>query len=144
MTLQEPAPPELLKLISCQCEKGCEKGCGCRTAGLKCSDICFHCRGRACTNAKETELNNSDCDDDDDDIERDQWNLQSNKLGQPVDQYLDSSDDESQQSNRDSRPASAAGESSNAPESDHENEETNGFDEPSTSYNTRSKRRKLA
>ncbi len=82
--LQEPAPPELLKLISCRCEKGCEKRCGCRKAGLKCTDICFSCHGRACSNSKSIDYDESETDDDHE-AEKEQWASQSNKLGQPID-----------------------------------------------------------
>lgn len=50
-TTLEAAAPELLKLISCNCQKGCQKSnCGCRKAGLKCSVICGFCGGESCSN----------------------------------------------------------------------------------------------
>ena len=52
-TLLAAAPEELLRLISCSCKGGCERACGCRKAGLKCSQICRQCRGIECTNVKE-------------------------------------------------------------------------------------------
>ncbi|GBO14437.1 hypothetical protein AVEN_212516-1, partial [Araneus ventricosus] len=50
-TLEPPAPETLLKLISCKCEKGCQKACGCRKAGLKCSVVCTNCSG-TCDNSQ--------------------------------------------------------------------------------------------
>ncbi|GBM38763.1 hypothetical protein AVEN_210502-1 [Araneus ventricosus] len=50
-TLEPPAPEILLKLISCKCKKGCQKACGCRKAGLKCSVICKNCSG-TCDNSQ--------------------------------------------------------------------------------------------
>lgn len=50
-TLEPPAPETLLKLISCKCKKGCERACGCRKAGLKCSVICTNCSG-TCDNSQ--------------------------------------------------------------------------------------------
>lgn len=44
-TLEPPAPEAFLKLISCKCKKGCQRACGCRKAGLKCSFICTNCNG---------------------------------------------------------------------------------------------------
>ena len=52
MTHEPPAPESLLKLISCKCKKGCQKACGCRKAGLKCSIICTNCTGGTCDNSQ--------------------------------------------------------------------------------------------
>ncbi|CAG9818805.1 unnamed protein product [Phaedon cochleariae] len=46
-----PAPPELLKLLSCKCKKGCRGGCTCLKAGFKCSVMCATCYGETCQNA---------------------------------------------------------------------------------------------
>ena len=52
VTSLDPAAPEMLiKLISCNCTKGCTKACSCRKAGLKCSNICVECKKFGCTNA---------------------------------------------------------------------------------------------
>lgn len=55
-TSKEPAPPEVLKNVSCKCEKGCRGGCSCRKAGMKCSYICFECKGQSCTNTPDDEI----------------------------------------------------------------------------------------
>ena len=34
----------LLNLMSCNCKCGCERGCGCRRAGIMCSVVCGQCR----------------------------------------------------------------------------------------------------
>lgn len=52
MTTRDPAPAELLKLISCQCAGPCRAACGCRKAGLKCTAICKHCAGETCENVQ--------------------------------------------------------------------------------------------
>lgn len=54
-TTQDPAPPELLKMIFCQCKTGCEKNCSCLKAGLKCSSICGSCQLTQCSNYKRNE-----------------------------------------------------------------------------------------
>lgn len=50
-TLLEPAPESILQLISCNCKTDCSSRCGCRKAGLRCSEICGHCQGMQCLNA---------------------------------------------------------------------------------------------
>ncbi|KAG5872123.1 hypothetical protein JTB14_013443 [Gonioctena quinquepunctata] len=50
-TFDPPAPESLLKLISCKCKKGCQKACGCRKAGPKCSVVCTNCGG-SCDNSQ--------------------------------------------------------------------------------------------
>lgn len=47
--LQPPAPDKLLQLIFCRCKKDCQRACGCRKAGLKCSAVCANCKGN-CSN----------------------------------------------------------------------------------------------
>ncbi len=56
LTRQPPAPPELLRLISCNCKCGCERACGCRKAGLRCSVLCGQCRGSGCANSDIPEV----------------------------------------------------------------------------------------
>lgn len=55
-TLQSPAPQKLLNLISCNCSKGCERWCGCKKAGMKCSNLCGFCQGISCRNISPLEL----------------------------------------------------------------------------------------
>lgn len=65
-TLQDAAPQELLKLISCKCAKGCNVACSCRKAGLHCSIMCGFCQGKSCSNTVDVD----ELDDDEDlDIE---------------------------------------------------------------------------
>ncbi|KAG5871681.1 hypothetical protein JTB14_012042 [Gonioctena quinquepunctata] len=42
-TLEPPAPETVLKLISCKCKKRCQRSCGCRKAGLKCTNCNVTC-----------------------------------------------------------------------------------------------------
>ena len=45
------APPNLLKIIRCNCKTGCSsRQCTCRANGLECTNVCGVCRG-VCTNA---------------------------------------------------------------------------------------------
>lgn len=44
MMTKEPAPQELLKLIFCNCKKGCGKNCSCKKAGLFCTLACGSCQ----------------------------------------------------------------------------------------------------
>ncbi|XP_045448723.1 uncharacterized protein LOC123657189 [Melitaea cinxia] len=65
-TTAAPAPPELLKLISCKCKGKCGAACGCRKAGISCSVICLHCSGQTCDNVAKVEiLFNDDYEDED-------------------------------------------------------------------------------
>lgn len=50
---KDPAPQELLKLISCKCVKGCQNSCSCRKTGLHCSLLCKNCEGRSCSNVAD-------------------------------------------------------------------------------------------
>ncbi|KYM96907.1 hypothetical protein ALC62_12417 [Cyphomyrmex costatus] len=60
-TTDQPAPPQLLRLISCKCKENCSGACGCRKAGIKCSTICYHCSGQMCTNGVTTvEISNDE------------------------------------------------------------------------------------
>ena len=42
-------------MISCNCETGCERGCGCRKGGIQCSAFCGQCRGGGCSNSETPE-----------------------------------------------------------------------------------------
>ena len=51
------APEELLKLISCNCKKGCSNlRCSCKRNGLKCTPGCGECRGVSCENAMQADM----------------------------------------------------------------------------------------
>lgn len=59
--VKDPAPQTLLQFISCKCRKGCTgRGCTCQKAGLKCSVICYFCRGKSCQNITTIEIDDSD------------------------------------------------------------------------------------
>ncbi|GBN60598.1 hypothetical protein AVEN_31182-1, partial [Araneus ventricosus] len=51
-THKEPASPAFLSVI-CKCAKVCNLSCTCRKSGIKLSTICYHCKGRGCTNFPE-------------------------------------------------------------------------------------------
>ncbi|KAJ8876247.1 hypothetical protein PR048_024157 [Dryococelus australis] len=44
------APQALLNLISCNCKKGCSRGCDCLPSSLLCSEMCSRCAGVDCNN----------------------------------------------------------------------------------------------
>lgn len=50
-TVDPPAPQELLKMIFCNCKKGCGATCGCRRVGLFCNTTCGTCCGDNCENS---------------------------------------------------------------------------------------------
>lgn len=81
-TRLEAAPVELLRLVSCKCEKGCGGRCSCRKAELKCTEICSSCHGTDCTNRREIEL---DDNDDDCEVEFDLMSAQMDSCGRPLD-----------------------------------------------------------
>lgn len=64
MNKLEPAPPSLLKLISCTCRTNCGTACGCHKAGLKCSTISKLFYGESCTNVKAVHVEEEDDDND--------------------------------------------------------------------------------
>ncbi|GBM20272.1 hypothetical protein AVEN_216684-1 [Araneus ventricosus] len=47
-----------------KCSKGCRNACGCRKQRMKCSSICFNCRGALRTNVPENIKNRPKLDDD--------------------------------------------------------------------------------
>lgn len=67
-TNKDPAPPDLLNIISCKCLKGCMTAtCSCRKSGLKCSEICASCKGLSCSNS-DVSIDEEDCDDPTDEM----------------------------------------------------------------------------
>ena len=62
-----PAPPELLKVIWCDCTTDCTSArCTCRKNGLKCTLACGHCQGTSCTNGSTVDVAEEDSDEADD------------------------------------------------------------------------------
>lgn len=49
-------PPEVSTMISCRCQSGCGKQCGCRKHGLQCSKLCGFCNGDTCTNSPRIKM----------------------------------------------------------------------------------------
>ncbi|GBM15985.1 hypothetical protein AVEN_108583-1 [Araneus ventricosus] len=54
------SPPIINQLLQpfslryyCKCAEGCNLTCTCRKTGIKCSTICYHCKGQGCTNSPE-------------------------------------------------------------------------------------------
>ncbi|GBL87555.1 hypothetical protein AVEN_165165-1 [Araneus ventricosus] len=62
---RDAAPESLLKIISCNCKKGCKNVCGCRKAGLICSSLCTCSLGEACDVSDISLLEDSIEDKDD-------------------------------------------------------------------------------
>ncbi|GBL77482.1 hypothetical protein AVEN_41867-1 [Araneus ventricosus] len=63
---RDAAPESLLKIISCNCKKGCKNACGCRKAGLICSSLCTCSLGEACENVSDINLLEDSIEDEDD------------------------------------------------------------------------------
>ncbi|GBM27178.1 hypothetical protein AVEN_9848-1 [Araneus ventricosus] len=59
-------PESLLKIISCNCKKGCKNACGCRKAGLICSSLYTCSLGEACENVSDINLLEDSIEDEDD------------------------------------------------------------------------------
>lgn len=70
-TTDPPAPNELLKLVACNCRTNCAASCGCKKAGLKCSDLCGHCIETGCLNMWVSD-ENSDTDEFDEEREEEE------------------------------------------------------------------------
>ena len=55
LMIKGPAPPDLLKLIKCNCKTGCSSGnCSCKKNNLKCTVMCGFCKGLSCFNHQDT------------------------------------------------------------------------------------------
>ncbi|GBL95455.1 hypothetical protein AVEN_154842-1 [Araneus ventricosus] len=63
---RDEAPESLLKIISCNCKKGCKNACGCQKAGLICSSLCSCSLGEACENVSDINLLEDSIEDEDD------------------------------------------------------------------------------
>ena len=56
MTESNAAPEELLKIIHCNCSRGCKSSrCGCRRYGLPCTAACGPCQTENCDNPNNTQ-----------------------------------------------------------------------------------------
>ncbi|GBM01837.1 hypothetical protein AVEN_218958-1 [Araneus ventricosus] len=65
--MERDADPEsLLKIIFCNCKKGCKNACDCRKAGLICSSLCTCSLGEACENVSDINLLEGSIEDEDD------------------------------------------------------------------------------
>ncbi|CAG9814231.1 unnamed protein product [Phaedon cochleariae] len=87
-----PTPPELLKLLSCKCKKGCRGDCTCLKAGLECSVMCATCSGGTCQNAALIIIG----EDDDDETQENPNEPQDNHDAPPMMAYspLEEDDDD--------------------------------------------------
>lgn len=65
-SVDPPAPQELLKMIFCNCKKGCGASCGCRKVGLFCNSTCGTCSGDNCQNSPPIQPEDVECDSDSD------------------------------------------------------------------------------
>ncbi|GBM71637.1 hypothetical protein AVEN_255521-1 [Araneus ventricosus] len=63
---RDAAPESFLKIISCNCKKGCKNACGCRKAGLICSSLCTCSLGEACENVSDINLLEDSIEDEND------------------------------------------------------------------------------
>ncbi|GBO13203.1 hypothetical protein AVEN_267085-1 [Araneus ventricosus] len=60
------SPESLLKIISCNCKKGCKNACGRRKADLICSSLCTCSLGEACENVSDISLLEDSIEDEND------------------------------------------------------------------------------
>ncbi|GBN33891.1 hypothetical protein AVEN_170032-1 [Araneus ventricosus] len=63
---RDAAPESLLKIIYCNCKKGCKNTCGCRKAGLICSSLCTCSLEEACENVSDINPLEDSIEDEDD------------------------------------------------------------------------------
>ena len=54
-TDQPAAPSTLMNFVTCACKTGCGRSCGCRKAGMRCTEMCINCMGTTCCNAPDIE-----------------------------------------------------------------------------------------
>lgn len=69
---QQPGPPELMKVIYCNCksDKPCSSLlCTCRKNNLKCIVACGHCQGMDCANTESMVADEHDSDSESDCVE---------------------------------------------------------------------------
>ncbi|KAL7289522.1 hypothetical protein TKK_0016498 [Trichogramma kaykai] len=62
-TSNQLIPDDVLRNITCRCEKGCGNLCGCRKHGLKCTNLCGFCHGENCENSSTIMVNEIDDND---------------------------------------------------------------------------------
>ena len=62
MTDIEAGPPELLRIMQCDCKGPCGAKCSSKKAGLKCSSTCKECYGLTCSNAPVIEPGSDESD----------------------------------------------------------------------------------
>ena len=48
--LQNPIPPSLLHIITCNCHAGCDRNCECRGNRFNCTNMCGYCAFLGCSN----------------------------------------------------------------------------------------------
>jgi len=61
MTDLPPATESLLKVLRCNCKRGCDTlRCTCRKHGLSCSAVCGNCKGSGCSNSSDDSNNDDD------------------------------------------------------------------------------------
>lgn len=54
-------PEHLLKIIACNCSKGCAtKNCSCKKLGIFCTSLCNKCEGRNCANIEDINLTHNE------------------------------------------------------------------------------------
>lgn len=63
-THDNPAPDDILKVISCKCKFTCKGVCTCIKAGLKCTALCIHCIDKSCNGDRVIVTEEADFDVD--------------------------------------------------------------------------------
>ncbi|GBM76864.1 hypothetical protein AVEN_3918-1 [Araneus ventricosus] len=55
-TTKGPAQAKVVSLITCECNKVCEKKCKCVRANLRCTTLCKNCRSQSCINTEAIDI----------------------------------------------------------------------------------------
>lgn len=65
MCSKNAAPDNLLKVVNCNCTKGCNtQRCTCRGYGLPCTSACGQCQLEFCENPNDSTQDNEDIDEE--------------------------------------------------------------------------------
>ncbi|XP_043500840.1 uncharacterized protein LOC122523246 [Polistes fuscatus] len=94
MNTKGSAPENLLKVVQCACLGNCRTlRCSCRRSGLLCTKFCKYCGGESCSNISDKTVENTaeipgeENDDDDEDMSRNEFLDNTQKVEDPPEVY---------------------------------------------------------